>query len=347
MPTSMSPAPPSGPLSHEFIRSLAAVQLGSPALALEPMAGGASLRRFFRARAGDRTAVVMDLGPEAKRSEEVSSDAVAAELPLLNIQRYLATGGIGVPGVLGFDEAHSLLYVEDLGDTTLELAIRAQPTAVDALYRAAIDELTKMQAWAADHPDPSCVAFSRHFDRTLLAWELEHFREYGLAARGIVLDDGEQRILDRSFAAICDELVKLPAALVHRDWQSRNLMVQDGRIRVVDFQDALMGHCLYDLVGLLRDSYVQLPPDLLTNLVGYFGATSRLASAIDVQRAFDLQTVQRKLKDSGRFVFIDQVKKNPGFLPYIPASLGYVRAALERLPDLAPLRAVLEAHCFT
>jgi hypothetical protein len=59
---------------------------------------------------------------------------------------------------------------------------------------------------------------------------------------------------------------------------------------------------------------------------------------------FDLLTVQRKLKDAGRFVFIDRVKGNPGFLPAIPASLRYVREALARRPDLATLREILARH---
>ncbi len=342
--------------SEALLRAGAQAILDDPHVTLDKMPGGASLRRFYRARSGGRSLVAMDLGPDTQKSEEATSGAAVAEPSIVNVQRYLARGGIAVPAIRGWDPAQpSLLYVEDLGDLTLEAAlVGATAAEVERLYQAAIDELIKMQGWAHAHPDPECVAFGRRFDAQLLGWELEHFREYGLGAQGIQLDGAESRILDDSFAFIVAELARLPAALVHRDWQSRNLMVQrhDGqtRIRVVDFQDALIGHCLYDLVGLLRDSYVSLPADLLASLVRYFGERAPLAQGLDVPRLFAIQTVQRKLKDSGRFVFIDRVKHNPSFLQHIPASLGYVRAALDQLtdvPQLAALRTVLGRHCFT
>jgi aminoglycoside/choline kinase family phosphotransferase len=112
---------------------------------------------------------------------------------------------------------------------------------------------------------------------------------------------------------------------------------------LIDFQDALLGTVVYDLVALLRDSYVVLSPALVGRLVDYFVERAGL-DAHETRALFDLQTVQRKLKDAGRFVFIDRVKHNPSFLQHIPSSQGYVAAALARLPELAPLRALLARH---
>ena len=124
-------------------------------------------------------------------------------------------------------------------------------------------------------------------------------------------------------------------------------MVQDGptgpRLRIIDFQDALLGGAAYDLVGLLRDSYVALSPSLLDELVAYHAAAAGLEPR-SFATLFDLQTVQRKLKDAGRFVFIDRVKKNPSFLVHIPNSLAYVARALGRLPELASVREILARH---
>src|SRR5262249_52553463 len=136
-----------------------------------------------------------------------------------------------------------------------------------------------------------------------------------------------------------------PYGFVHRDYQSRNLMVQPGpTLRILDFQDALLGPQVYDLVALLRDSYVELPAALVDEMLDEYAIRARLADRAQLRHLFDLQTVQRKLKDAGRFVYIDQVKGNPGFLQSIPASLRYVRAALDRLPELVPARRVLGAH---
>jgi aminoglycoside/choline kinase family phosphotransferase len=122
-------------------------------------------------------------------------------------------------------------------------------------------------------------------------------------------------------------------------------MIQDGStVRVIDFQDALLGTAAYDLVALLRDSYVELAPELLEALIAEYVERARVADRASFRRLFDLQTTQRKLKDAGRFAFIDRVKKNPKFLPSIPASLRYVGSALERLPELTPCRRVLARY---
>jgi aminoglycoside/choline kinase family phosphotransferase len=127
------------------------------------------------------------------------------------------------------------------------------------------------------------------------------------------------------------------------------MVLPDGTQAVIDFQDALLGPRQYDLVALLRDSYVDLPADLVDRMIArYLRALARLGGPVldpvAFRATFNLLTVQRKLKDAGRFVFIDRVKKNPGFLPSIPLSLRYVRDAFSRRPDLAELQAVLAGH---
>jgi aminoglycoside/choline kinase family phosphotransferase len=100
-----------------------------------------------------------------------------------------------------------------------------------------------------------------------------------------------------------------------------------------------MGPMIYDLVALLRDSYIELPFVTVRRLVDHYtkqGFAAGLEWCDDpdaVLRAFCLQTVQRKLKDAGRFIYIDRVKGNPSFLDYYKPSIGYVRQALEMLED--------------
>jgi aminoglycoside/choline kinase family phosphotransferase len=318
---------------------------------LETLAGGASIRRYHRvALDGGKlpSLVVMELGDNPLKSEEAAGAAAPTELPFINVQRYLARAGAAVPAIYRYDEARGLVYLEDLGDVTFESRVLdAGDTVRGDYYRQAIDALVALQRYAEAHPDPGCIAFSRGFDYTLLHWELEHFREYGLEAQGHALTAAERETLERSFRGIAEELAAQPRGFVHRDYQSRNLMVQDGargpRLRLIDFQDALLGTRAYDLVGLLRDSYVALSPTLLDELVAYFVERAGL-DAERFGRLFDLQVVQRKLKDAGRFVFIDRVKKNPSFLVHIPNSLAYVARSLVRLPELAPLREILARH---
>jgi aminoglycoside/choline kinase family phosphotransferase len=321
---------------------------GGGALKIAAMPGGASLRHYHRVEvSGGRpaTLVLMELGENATKSDEVVKGAAPAELPFINIQRYLAGAGVAVPEVYRYDSANGLVYLEDLGDITFESRVAgANDDARRAYYRVAIDQLVAMQRYAASHRDDGCVAFGRGFDFDLLFWELEHFREYGLEAQNLAPNPAERNELDRQFRAIATRLAAEPRGFVHRDYQSRNLMVQDRssgfRLRVIDFQDALLGTAAYDLVGLLRDSYVALDPPLLEELVDYHARRAEIDPA-EFGRLFDLQTVQRKLKDAGRFVFIDRVKKNPSYLLHIPSSLRYVGRALGRLPELANVKEIL------
>ena len=158
------------------------------------------------------------------------------------------------------------------------------------------------------------------------------------------------RELRATFSRISQELAAAPRGFTHRDYQSRNIMVlPSGEQVVIDFQDALQGPRQYDLVALLRDSYVELPRELIDDMLRrYLHEFEQQGGPRLDERAFvaffDLLTVQRKLKDAGRFVFIDQVKKNPSFLPHIPSSLRYVKDALARQPELASVRQILERH---
>jgi aminoglycoside/choline kinase family phosphotransferase len=288
--------------------------------------------------------------PPGARPEEATSGGPPAEDPFVNVQRYLSGAGVRVPRIDLFLPEGGLLVLEDLGDEMLETRLAAGEAALP-LYAAAVDQLARLRARAERAPDEACVAFQRTFDRTLYRWELDHFREWLLEAwKGRALSPAERATADRHFDAIADALAAEPLGFTHRDYQSRNLMVlPGGEQAVIDFQDALLGPRQYDLVALLRDSYVELPPDLVDAMVERY--LERLAAEggprLDpaaFRATFDLLTVQRKLKDAGRFVFIDRVRGNPGFLPSIPASLRYVRDALARRPDLAPLREILARH---
>ena len=108
----------------------------------------------------------------------------------------------------------------------------------------------------------------------------------------------------------------------------------------IDFQDALLGPRVYDLVALLNDSYQSFDRAFIEARLDEYAAEAGLdgAGREALGREFDVVTVQRKLKDAGRFVFIDRVKKNPSFLPYIEPSLAKVRGALGRLEDEPDMR---------
>ena len=305
------------------------------------LAGQASTRRYFRVVTGGSpsTCVVMQLPAEDRESPEES-------YPFLNVQKFLMQRGFAVPKVYQAAIAQGMIGLEDLGDRTLELAVKesGDRSHVATLYKRTLSLIGSLQDLGAT-PDQDCVAFRRRFDFKLLRWELEHFSEWLLLEdRKIHLTDKEQAIVAESFDRIAQELADLPPVLVHRDFQSRNLMISGkGEVCVIDFQDALLGPHVYDLVALLRDSYVDLGSGQVHDLIDEF-CIQRGLEAAGTRRLFHLQTVQRKLKDAGRFVFIDRKRGNPAFLQSIPLSLNYVRDALSELPEYSELRFVLGKH---
>jgi aminoglycoside/choline kinase family phosphotransferase len=299
--------------------------------------GDASTRSYYRVESASsepRSLVVMRL------PDEPASKA-PTELPFLNVQRYLAGLGLPVPRVLADDVPRGLVLLEDLSDETFEARLRATPRAHwHTAYEGAVDLLAELQRKTA-HERGACIAYTRAFDPKLLRWELEHFHEWGLVAREIVPSKAASSLLTSAFDRIVAEILRLPQIFVHRDYQSRNLMFAPrGELVIIDFQDALLGPPVYDLVALLCDSYVDLDLPLQCALVRRL-ADARGEPVEPFERAFWLVAVQRKLKDAGRFVFIDQVRNNPDFLPWYGPSLRYVGRALDQLPDFADLRDLL------
>ncbi len=321
------------------------------------LAGHASLRSYWRVGRPPDSQVVMVL-PPGGRPEEVTGGAPPAEEPFVNVQRYLRSLGVRVPAILAFYHsdpeldggAGGLMVLEDLGDEMLETRLRAGADP-EPLYARAVDALARLRAAAERRPDAACVAFGRSFDRRLYLWELEHFVEWGLEAwKGERLSPAERELVSRRFEEIAAALEAEPPGFTHRDYQSRNIMLlPSGEQAVIDFQDALLAPRQYDLVALLRDSYVELPPGLVDRLLArwldrFAAAGGPRLEAGPFRATFDLLTIQRKLKDAGRFVYIDRVKKNPSFLPSIPASLRYAREAFSRRPELADLQRALSRH---
>lgn len=342
------------PLANlELLRSLVHRVTGSYPATVVPMPGGASTRTFYRVALEPSGSAVAIFVPDANRAEEFSklSGPSGRQWPLLEVRALLEERGVRVPRLLGEACPDGWVLVEDLGDDTLFTYLESHPEAKEAMYRLAVADLSRAQR-ALSELLPSSIVAERRFDRDLLRWEIDHFREWGLEARGIELSATERQVFDAAAEYLADTISRWPYGFVHRDYQSRNLMVRGSErtpeLVWIDFQDALLGPRVYDLVALLSDSYQSFDRAFVEARLDEYAA-SMDATTTERQRLgreFDLVTVQRKLKDAGRFVFIDRVKGNPNFLSFVEPTLDKVRAALARLADdrgLAPLSELLEA----
>ncbi len=316
---------------------------GGAPLVCDPMPGGASTRRYFRVRVPERAAVAMFV-PDGAKAEEVGRGGPerAARWPFLEVRDLLDSRGVAVPKLYGEDTASGWLLLEDLGDDTLANFLLVNPGRREELYVRAAQDLARAQVALARLPE-GCVVGSRAFDEELLGWEMHHFREWALEERGILLAPDDRRVFDGVAERLARRIASWPRVFVHRDYQSRNLMVRaDDRLCWIDFQDALLGPRVYDLVALLNDSYQVFDRSFvearLDDYSAALGLSVRERQAIG--REFDLVTVQRKLKDAGRFVFIDRVKRNPSFLKFVDPTIAKARASLVRLADDADMRAL-------
>ena len=282
--------------------------------------------------------------PDGANAEEVAKDGGArgARWPFLEVRDLLAARGVDVPALHGEDVARGWLLLEDLGEQTLANFLIDNPARREEMYVRAVRDLARAQAVLDGLPAGSVVA-SRAFDEELLSWEMHHFREWAIEARGIALRPEDRDVFFGIAERLSRRIAAWPRAFVHRDYQSRNLMVrEDGRLCWIDFQDALLGPRVYDLVALLNDSYQVFEPSFVeARLDDYASACSLDAAArTAIGREFDLVTVQRKLKDAGRFVFIDRVKGNASFLKFVEPTIAKVRASLARLQDDEDMRAL-------
>jgi hypothetical protein len=308
---------------------------------LEPLPGGLSVRRFFRAhRDGGSRAIVMWL-PEDSPERVFARDA-RRQLAFLEVQALLATAGVRVPSVLAYAQNFEILIVEDLGETLAERLVR-EPQSRDELYRTAVVELARAQQMLADLPADSVVG-TRRFDAELLGWELDHFAEWGVFALGSRWSEAETEAFARAKLRLVEQITQLDYGFCHRDYQSRNLMaLTDGTIAWIDFQDALLGPRAYDLVALLGDSYQSFEGTFVERqLAAYAGAFEEGVAQARLRFEFDLITVQRKLKDAGRFVFFDRRRGDPSYLRYYSPSLELARGALARLSTIPELLALEE-----
>jgi aminoglycoside/choline kinase family phosphotransferase len=354
----------------EILRQILNQSLHLPAkeVSLNKLPGDASNRTYYRlswtsdpsseVKSGSFILMVLAEPEGFKASEEAVSGAASsiAELPFINIQRHLRACKVAVPEIVFYDAPRGWLLLEDLGDVTLSQEIEKNiddKGMVLDYYRKAIDELLIFHLDGTPAAVPS-LGHQRSFDQSLFVWEFDHFIEYGIEKRkGMVLPEKEKIAIRSYFSDIAFRLASLPQVFTHRDYHSRNLMVQlhpgGFKIRVIDFQDALMGPSQYDLASLLRDSYIDLPEEIVDQLILYYIQQWESRSGKEIRQEmfrefFDLVSIQRNLKAAGRFVYIDQVKKNNRFLPYIPPTLAKVKRNLQKHRRLAPLHHLLAEY---
>jgi aminoglycoside/choline kinase family phosphotransferase len=306
-----------------------------------PLTGDASDRKYFRIIPPDGTSFVLALhaGP-----------IEFATLPFANVAELMQQVPLPVPTILGHSDALGILALQDLGDITLQAHLGASSISEHAaLYRQAVALIHLLQRRGAELQSDRFLPYSSAFDVEKLTWELDFFLKHFVEGyRGARIDAASRAALAEECRAIVEELAAEPRVLCHRDYHSRNLMLREGDLYIIDFQDARMGPDTYDLVSLLRDSYMDISGAQLDDLVAYFVAlragTPSEEDALTFRRRFDLMALQRNLKALGTFGYQTITRRNPVYIQYMPRTLRYARTNLEKYPRFARLRELLATY---
>ncbi len=304
-------------------------ELPSRAILL-PIAGGGSDRLFVRLLGGERTAVLLF---QPGGGSELDS--------YIEIARFLQRHGIGVPEIYAFDREKGAVLMEDLGDLHLEDALKAASADVENSYYArALEILVALETSVTDAMMREDFLREKFFDEKTLLGETEYFmREFIEGFCPIPIPDsweGERRLL-------AETLAREKPVFMHRDFQSRNIMLKEGRMRLLDFQTAHRGPGLYDAASLLKDAYHTVPAASRRKLLEDFHAklTGRGArqgeSFTAFYEKFTLAGIQRNLQALAAFAKLGGRKGKTEFLESIPGGLDLLEEGIRdsgRFPAL-------------
>jgi len=326
-------------------RYLAEAGLAGRGAKVVPLTGDASDRRYVRILIHDEPSQVLAVYPQPFDVDD---------LPFANVARLMAAMPVPVPGTLGYSNELGILALQDLGDVTLQAHLgTASPTEHAGLYRQAVTLVDTIQRRGRELASSAYIPYAVAFDVEKLSWELRYFVKHFLEAyKGAVVAAPERAALDAELLRLAEELAAEPRVLCHRDYHSRNLMLHDGQLYIIDFQDARMGPDTYDLVSLLRDSYVDVAEREVDELIAFFLALRGVRAHGggpstefgDFRRRFDLMAMQRNLKALGTFGFQTTTRGNPVYIQYIPRTLAYVRGNMERDDRFGRLREILAGY---
>ncbi|RUM70034.1 MAG: aminoglycoside phosphotransferase [Sulfurovum sp.] len=295
-------------------------ELGYKNYKIEMVGGDASFRKYFRLFVNEDSYIIMD-----------SSADLDSLSPFIDISVRLLKAKVEVPRIIAQNLQEGYLLITDLGSR--HLADILSTMSVELLYMKGIHEIIKIQE--ADTTNMEL------YDKEFLMFEMTLMQDWYLNAHlHHELSEEEQSILDNSLEMIADEVLSQPQGFfVHRDFHSRNIMMETGRkLVIIDYQDAKIGALTYDLVSMLKDVYVRFDPKQMEKLALEF----KVLKGIDVSdeqfiRWFDWMGLQRHIKILGIFARLDIRDGKSSHLGNIPLTLEYIDEVCSKYEELKPL----------
>lgn len=310
-----------------------------------PIEKGGSDRRFYRVALpaetpGQRSLILVKYGSGKEENRHY-----------VRIAEFLATIGVRAPKVFFHDEVEGLIWMEDLGGRDL-WAVRPASGAPWSerrrLYQSTLEEVHRLhdRGWAGLARFRFTLQIE--FNAALYRWEQNYFFEncLGRYFEGLVDPAAVARVAARPvWEELAERLAAWPRVLVHRDFQSQNVILHAEHAHLIDFQGMRPGLAHYDLASLLYDPYAQLPANERAELLDYYlglGNRGDLGpTRADFDRVFAACAVQRLMQALGAYGFLGLVKNKPEFLAHTPVALASLREVAACLPELAEFSELL------
>lgn len=286
---------------------------------MEPIAGDASSRKYFRLRLGNQSVILMDAGREAADSTQ----------QFCAISTWLRDQDLCAPRILKDRAADGLLLLEDLGDVDLATFVRQQPQQALTVYTAAIEVLAIL---AASNPPPGLPVLTPQVGGQMLDVTLEWYAD----SRDV---EPLMSVMTECLATHCGA----PNMIALRDYHAENLIWRTGehgldRLGLLDFQDAFLAPKGYDLVSLLRDVRRSVDPNVSETMIRQFITSTGPLS----QAAFATLAVQRNLRILGVFARLAQRDGKPAYLSMVPHIWTMIMQDLAH-PALSELYSIVQA----
>ncbi|MFS8035687.1 tRNA (adenosine(37)-N6)-threonylcarbamoyltransferase complex ATPase subunit type 1 TsaE [Xanthobacter sp. AM11] len=321
--------------------------------------GDASSRSYTRLVLPQRSAILMNAprqpdGPPLRRGLPYSQLVHLAEdvKPFVAMDRALLAQGLSAPVIHAADLEAGLLVIEDLGS---EGVVAGDPPApVPERYQVAVEVLAALHSRALPqtlHVAPRVERVLPFYDVAAMLAEIDLMLDWYLPARGIRLDGVIREEFHLLWRSALNPVVAEPPTWVLRDFHSPNLIwlpARDGlrKVGLIDFQDAVLGSCAYDVVSLAQDARVDVPEDLELHLVGHYVKLRREADpsfdARGFARSYALLGVQRATKILGIFTRLNDRDGKPGYLRHLPRIRRHLARCLGH-QDLGSLRTWYES----
>jgi len=302
---------------------------------IRPIEKGGSDRKFYRIHcSADQRLILVKYNLEREENRHY-----------VQIAQFLDGHGIRVPKIYFHDPPEGLIWIEDLGERDL-YSYRDESWLVRrAFYESALDQVVKLHGL----PESVCVEMKEHlpaeFNAALYRWEQKYFFQNCLG-RYFKVSESKCKELAAlpGLREIPKQLASLRRVLVHRDFQSQNIIIQNGQANLIDFQGMRPGLPHYDLASLLYDPYVELTEAERAELIAYYRGR-QLENGVTIDGDFDFKlrlcAMQRLMQALGAYGFLGLVKGHKHFLQYIPNALRSLRAVVARIDNLQPLASFL------